>query len=132
MKIVLASWLSLLAISVCVAACATLNASTTQYVGAPHYPPTEASSVEILRFEPRKPHERLGEIVIDASSNPAPAIEKVEDKMRSEAAKIGANAVVVVLDRLQPSASFVGRPWRGGGYESTEGRKVVGIAVRYR
>lgn len=68
--------------------CASVDSYTTQYVGAPHFPPGDPAKVEILRTEPTRPHDRLGEIVIDASTDPAPQITKVEDKLRKEAAVV--------------------------------------------
>jgi hypothetical protein len=49
-----------------------------------------------LRSEPTRPNDRLGEIMIDASTDPAPPLTEVEAKLRKEAAKLGADAVVVV------------------------------------
>jgi hypothetical protein len=112
--------------------CATIDATTTQYVGAPHFPPSNPATVEILRSEPIRPHERLGEIVVDASTEPAPPIAEVEDKLRAEAAKLGADAVVVVLDRVQPVGAFVSGPWFGRDVDVIKGRKVVGVAIKYR
>ena len=66
-----------------------------------------ATSVRILRTEPTAPHDRLGEIVVDASTDPAPPVTEIERKMVEAAAKMGANAVVVVLDRVQPVAAYV-------------------------
>jgi hypothetical protein len=121
----------LLALLGCVlVSCATIDATVTQYAGAPRFPPTNPAAVEILRVEPVRPHERLGEIEVDASAEHAPPIAKVEDKMRAEAASIGADAVVVVVDRLQPVGAFVSGPWFGR--DVVKGRKVVGVAIKYR
>ena len=110
--------------------CATIDATVTQYAGAPRFPPSNPSAVEILRTEPMRPHERLGEV--DASTQPAPPIEEVENKLRSEAAKLGADAVVVVVDHLQPVGAFVSGPWFGRDVDVIKGRKVVGVAIKYR
>jgi hypothetical protein len=112
--------------------CATIDATVTQYAGAPRFPATNPAAVEILRVEPIRPHERLGEIEVDASAEPAPPIEKVEDKLRAEAASLGADAVVVVVDRLQPVGAFVSGPWFGRDVDVIKGRKVVGVAIKYR
>ena len=78
------------------AGCSSIDARTTQYVGAPHPSPTAAATVEVLRSEPTRPHVRLGEIVVDASVSPPPPITDVEQKLREQAASIGGDAVVVV------------------------------------
>jgi len=114
------------------AACASIDATSTQYVGASHPPPTDPQRVEILRAAPVRPHERLGEVVIDASTDPPPPITDVEAKLRDEAAKLGADAVVVVLDRVQPVGAYVTGPWWGRSLETVTGRKLVGVAIKYQ
>ena len=125
------AWLPLAALACMLASCASINATTTQYVGAPRFPPSDPAAVQILRTEPIRPHVRLGEIVVDASIEPAPPISEVEDKLRAEAAKLGADAVVVVVDRIQPVGAFVSGPWWGGDVDIIKGRKLVGVAIKY-
>ena len=76
-------------VALMVAACASVDATSTPYVGAPHPAPTDATTVQILRSEPTKQHDRLGEVVVDASVDPPPPITDVEAKLRGEAAKMG-------------------------------------------
>jgi hypothetical protein len=78
-----------------------------------------------------RPHVRLGEIVIDASTEPAPPVTEVEAKLRAEAGKLGADAVVVVVDRVQPVGAFVSGPWFGRDVDVFKGRKLVGVAIKY-
>jgi hypothetical protein len=111
--------------------CATMDVSTTQYVGAPRYQPTEPNAVQILRAEPTAPHERLGEVMVDASTDPAPTVVEIEQKLSKAAAKLGADAVVVVYDRVQPAAAYVSGPWWGRSVETISGRKVIAVAIRY-
>jgi hypothetical protein len=82
--------------------------------------------------EPTRPHDRLGEITVDASTDPAPPIEKVEDKLRAEAAKLGADAAVVVYDRIAPIGAYVTGPWWGRNLDTISGRKLVAVAIKYR
>jgi hypothetical protein len=112
--------------------CATGDATSTQYVGAPHPPPSDPTKVAILRAEPLRAYDRLGEVVVDASVDPAPPITQVEDKLQAEAAKLGADAVVVVLDRVRPTAVYVTGPWWGRSAETVTGRKLLGVAIKYR
>jgi hypothetical protein len=114
------------------AACATVDVTTTQYLGAPRYQPTEPNAVQILRTEPTAPHDRLGEVLVDASVDPAPSISEVEQKLCKAAAKLGADAVVVVYDRVQPVAAYVSGPGWGRSIETISGRKVVAVAIRYQ
>jgi hypothetical protein len=114
------------------AACATVDVTTTQYLGAPRYQPTEPNAVQILRTEPTAPHDRLGEVLVDASVDPPPSISEVEQKLCKAAAKLGADAVVVVYDRVQPVAAYVSGPGWGRSIETISGRKVVAVAIRYQ
>lgn len=114
------------------ASCASISSRTTQYVGAPHSTPSDPASVEILRTQPTRPHDRLGEIMVDASTDPAPAVTKVEQRLRKEAAKIGADAVVVVYDRVQPVGVFVSGTYWSRTASTITGRKLVGIAIKYK
>lgn len=117
---------------VLLAACATLDATTTAYVGAPHVRPSNPGTVEILRTEPTRPHDRLGEISVEASTEPAPPITEVEDKVRAEAAQLGADAAVVVVDRIQPVGAYVSGPWWDRSIDTITGHKLVAVAIRYR
>jgi hypothetical protein len=97
-----------------------------------HLPPTDPAGVGILRRQPMMPHVRLGEIEVDASTDPAPPVSEVEEKLRVAGAKLGANAAVVVHDRLKRKGAYVTGPWRGRTVEPSAGRKVIGVAIRYR
>ncbi|HJY76299.1 MAG TPA: hypothetical protein VKE95_06680 [Burkholderiales bacterium] len=98
------------------ASCAYVDATTTQYVGVPRFPPSDPKTVQILRGEPMQPHDRLGEILLDISVEPAPDVSEVEQRLKQEAASWGANAVLVVRDQVMPGV----------------GRKLIGVALRYR
>jgi putative NIF3 family GTP cyclohydrolase 1 type 2 len=113
-------------------ACATVDAQTTAYVGLEHPAPTLASQVQVLRVEPTRANVRLGEILIDASLDPAPPITEVEQKLREQAATLGADAVVVVYDHIQPVAAYVSGPLWSRDIETIQGRKLKGIAIRYQ
>lgn len=114
------------------AGCSSIDARTTEYVGAPHASPTNAATVEVLRSEPTRPHVRLGEIVVDATVDPAPPITDVEQKLREQAASIGGDAVVVVYDRIQPVSAYVSGPLWDRDIRSIDGRKLKGIVIKYQ
>lgn len=105
-----------LALACALTSCAYVDATTTQYVGVPRFPPTEAKSVQVLTAEPMKTHDRLGEILLDISVDPVAPVEDVEARLREEAAKMGAHAVFVVRDMVNPNV----------------GRKLIAVAIRYR
>ena len=112
--------------------CATVDAHTTAYVGVEHPAPTLPSEVQVLRTEPLRPHIRLGEVLIDASTEPAPPITEVEQKLREESAKLGGDAVVVVYDQIQPVSAYVSGPLWDRDIRTVEGRKLKGIVIKYQ
>src|SRR5688572_9592242 len=107
----------LLAALACAAAsCAYVEATTVPYVGVPRFPAVDAAKVQVLPREPAQRHERLGEVLLDISVDPAPEVAEIEDRLREEAGKMGANAIYVVRDVARPG----------------ETRKLIGIAIRYQ
>ncbi|MNN51443.1 hypothetical protein D3C81_1660790 [compost metagenome] len=86
----------------------------------------------MLRTEPLRPHVRLGEILIDASVDPAPPITEVEEKLRDESAKLGGDAVVVVYDHIQAVGAYVNGPLWARDVQTIEGRKLKGIVIKYK
>ena len=107
--------LPLLLLLLAAAACTFVEATTTQYVGVERFPPVDPSTVQVLAKEPSQRHDRLGEVLLDISVDPAPPVADIEDKLRREAAKWGANAIYVVRDSITPRE-----------------HKLIGIAIRYR
>ena len=88
--------------------------------------------MHILRTQPTQPHDRLGEIVVDTATHSATLGKDVEQKLRQEAAKLGADAVVVVDDRLQPVGTYAMGGYWDQRVEMVTGHKVVGVATKYR
>lgn len=111
--------------------CTTLDAHSIQYAGAPRFPASNPTGVKILREEPPGPNERLGEIVVDASVDPAPSVSKVEERLRIEAGKLGADAVVIVYDSIQALGVYAVAPWWNGTVPTKEGRQLIGVAIKY-
>jgi hypothetical protein len=113
------------------AGCAGPGVATIRYANVPDFPPTDPARVQILRTEPARAHQRLGEITADLTGSSAPAAHAVEESLRVAAAKLGANAVVLVVDPLQPGA-VASRAWWGTPGGTVTGRDVIGVAIRYR
>ena len=107
------------------------NISTIPYANVPDFPPTAPASVAILRTEPARAHLQLAEITVAASDNSASAAREAEEKLRTAAAGLGANAVVLVVDLFQP-ANVASRSWWKPSAATTTGRDVIGVAIRYR
>lgn len=125
----------MLTIAACVtASCATVSATSMQYVGAPGQSPTDPSHVQILTAPPAQPHERLGEISLTASTQPSPAVSNVEEKIREKAGRLGADAVVIVSDSLQPIGAYAWGGWWAWDRTvyTVTGRRLVGVAIKYR
>ena len=96
------------------------------YPNVPQFAPTHPAQVELLRREPRRTHLRLGEVWL----RPEPDMPRgyVEGTLRAQAAGMGADALVITVDR------FFREPVYGWGYGPgtyTE-RQIVGVAIRFK
>jgi hypothetical protein len=109
--------------------CNTISMRSAAYLSSPNFPPTEPSSIEILQTAPTKPHVRLGEITAEPSGNPTK--QEIQEKFQVAAAKMGANAVVIVSDRTQIMGGFVTGGWYDRQIMPVEGRVITGVAIRY-
>ena len=107
---------ALVAAAGAVASCAYVEATTVNYVGVPRFPAVDSAKVQVLPGEPAQRHDRLGEVLLDISVDPAPDVAEIEERLRDEAAKMGANAIYVIRDVARPG----------------EARKLIGIAIRYQ
>ena len=131
MKTIVPACLAISALAL--ASCATtLESTTTPYATAPQLAASDPAAVKIVRTEPLEPHDRLGEVMIDMSITYPPPIATVEAKLAEESAKLGANGVVVVVDRVQPSDNYVTGPYWGRPMEIVTGRKTIGVAIKYK
>jgi hypothetical protein len=83
----------------------------------------------ILRAEPSRPHERLGEVFAEPSGDPT--VAQYEQALREGSAKMGADAVVVVYDRMQVIGTTVSGPWWAPSSSPIVGRVVIALAIRY-
>jgi hypothetical protein len=122
--------LALLAVVVASAACSTISVSSKQYLGAPAFAPTNPDKVELLRTRPHRPHEKLGEVKLEPSGNPSTA--DLEMAMKKEAAKMGADAVVIVRDATRREGTVIEGGWWDRQAYPVYGRVIVGVAIRYR
>ncbi len=97
------------------------------YPGTPRFRPTHPADVEFLRREPRREHIRLGEVWI----RPNRGMDRfdVENILRENAARMGADALVIVADRYF-GEGVVFNYWRGR--RAVYERHIVGIAISFR
>ncbi len=110
--------------------CTSISVSSKRYLGVPEVAPTDPATVEILRHPPRRPHERLGEVTLEPSGSPT--VAAMEQAIRVEAAKMGADAAVLVFDRTKRIGTVVEGPWWARSAHPVYGRRIVAVAIRYR
>jgi hypothetical protein len=113
-----------------VTGCNTISLQTNQYIGVPTYPPTDPATIQVMRTEPTRPNVKLGEITVEPSSMDTP-VAKIEAKLQAAAAKMGANAVVIVVDRTQNMGAVVTGGWYNRQISPVVGRVIVGVAIHY-
>lgn len=111
-------------------ACASVNVSSERYLGIPQAAPTDPARVEILRHEPKRSHVRVGEVFLSPTGGAG--TDELEPALRKEAAKLGADAAVVVYDRTKRVGTFVSGNWWVRHYAPVYGRQVVAVAIRYQ
>jgi len=124
--------LALAALSFVLTSCSSIDGKTSEYVGVPHYSHTDPGQVAILRSEPTRPHERVGEMILFPSIAPAPAVHDVEKKLRKEAAKIGADAVIVLYDGIHPTEAAVSGPYANQSVQTMTGHQLIAVAIKYK
>jgi hypothetical protein len=111
--------------------CQSVSTSHVQYIGGPRVSPSDPAQVQILRAEPTRAHVRLGEVRAEPYSESMEAA-KIEDAIRKEAAKLGADAIVVVRDKTQVMGAMVTGPWWGRSVETIQGRVIIAVAIKYQ
>jgi len=112
-----------------VAGCSGVSVRSKQELGLPVYPPTEPASVQILRTQPTRPYQKIGEVAAEPYGDPS--VQKIEQGLQQEAAKMGADAVVLQMGRTVATGLIV--PGRLGGGEITPDmeRIIIGEAIKY-
>ena len=113
-----------------VTGCNTVSISSRQYLGGPTYPPTDPLQVQILRTAPTRPHVQLGQVQAEPSSDSVGAAQ-IEASLQKAAAKMGADAVVIVADRTQAMGAIVTGPLWARSVDTITGRVIIGVAIHY-
>jgi hypothetical protein len=111
------------------AGCSYVTVDTRQYLGMPQYPPTNLANVPLLREPPTRPHIRIAEIFVEPQGNPP--VTEIEQKLLQAAAKIGADAAVLVADRTMRMGAFVSGPWYGRQISPDFQRVIIAVAIKY-
>lgn len=110
-------------------ACSHVSVDVRQDLGVPTFAPTNPQSVEILRIFPARPSIQIAAISVEPTGNPP--IAEIELKLRDAAAKLGANAAVIVADRTVLMGASV-----SGGFAMRQvtrdyERLIDAVAIRY-
>jgi len=114
------------------AGCNTVSISTNQALGVPTYPPNlNPAAIPILTKPPTRSHLRLGDIKAEPSSDGVSAAQ-ITQSLQKAAAKLGADAVVIVYDRNEILGAMVSGPWWGRSVQTYTGRVIVGVAIKYQ
>lgn len=79
--------------------------------------------------EPTSPHYHLGEIFVNVSGEPSK--ERIENALRNQAAKLGADAAFIVYDRTHLFPVVYVDGW-GATVSHDRRRDIVAVAIRYK
>jgi hypothetical protein len=119
-----------LALLLTVTGCNTVSTSSHQFLGGATYPPSDPALIQILRTEPKRPHVQLGQVQAQPSSSSV-GNQEIEQALQKVAAKMGADAVVVVQDTTQVTGAYVSGPLWARSVTQVTGRVIVGVAIKY-
>jgi hypothetical protein len=110
------------------AGCSTVKVESKRYPGVPLYAPIGHEIVEILRSEPDRSYQKLGEIHLQAEKKPSP--REILRKFQEAAAKMGADAVILVADKPGLTGGPVASPkWWKPGPDARSDRIIIGVAI---
>jgi len=112
-----------------VSATGCVQVQSRPYIGVEAFSPTAPDTVQILRSAPTQPNLRLGEITVEPKNNTS--VQTIEEKFRDAAARMGANAVVIVADRTEVMGMQETGSWYNADLTPITGRVILGVAIRY-
>ena len=122
--------LAVIASLVVVTGCKTVSTRSHQYLGVQTFPASDPAQVQILRAMPTRPNVSLGEVEAQPSSNSV-GNQQIEQALQKVAAKLGANAVVILADHTQVVGATLTGPLWAQSVNPISGRVITGIAIRY-
>jgi hypothetical protein len=123
--------LCLIALVALLTACSTVHTRTNPYLGGARYPATVPDKVQILNAEPNdRPHDRLGEIFLDIDGDPSR--DKLEKKLRTAAANLGAEAVFIVHDQTHIFPVVYMDYWWGPNVSQAARRGIIAVAIKFK
>jgi hypothetical protein len=125
--------IALVAALVQVTGCVGIYEQTHAYFGSPKFSMTNPAAVQVLPAEPKRPNDRLGEVVLAVEGNASR--EELEAKLKQGGAQLGADAVYITRDRTHVVPNVYGDGWFGpGDYYNSEymRREIVAVAIKYK
>src|SRR5262245_13092230 len=82
---------------------------TNQAIGVPSYPPTDPLTVQVLQTPPTAKYITLGNINLQPAEGVP--VSKIQAKIQQAAAKLGANAAIIVVDRTAVLGATITGGW---------------------
>ena len=111
--------------------CNTVSMNATRYEGVPKYPHNQdPAQIQILHQWPSEQYVSLGEVQAQPNTDKVSA-QKITESLQHAAAKMGANAVVIVSDRNQVVGESYAGPWFAQMVTPIMGQVIIGVAIRY-
>jgi hypothetical protein len=123
-------FLAVIAVLLAVTGCNTVSINTKRYTGAPKFPPSVPAQIPVLHQWPGEPYDALGEITAEPSSSSVSA-QKITTSFQNAAAKMGADAVVIVSDRTEVMGEEVVGPGFAQMVTPIMGQVITGVAIKY-
>jgi hypothetical protein len=119
-----------MAVLIAVTGCNTVSMNTTRYTGVPKYPRSQDSAqIQILHQWPDGPYDSLGEVTAQPNTTKVSS-QKITASIQDAAAKMGANAVVIVSDQNQVVGESFAGPWFAQMETPIIGQVIIGVAIR--
>jgi hypothetical protein len=111
--------------------CNTVSMNRTPYAGVAKFPQNaDPAQIQILHQWPDGPFVALGEVTAQPNTDKVKA-QKITESIQNEAAKMGANAVVIVSDKNQLVGVSYAGPWFAQMATPIMGTVITGVAIHY-
>lgn len=99
--------------------CGCAGDVANRYYGDIHYPPRSVEAVEVLKASPGRPYVVIADFQ---------ARRQTVEGLRQEAAKIGADAIIVAT---LGGRYYLGDEWAGQDSQAHTYSRIVGTAIKY-
>lgn len=110
--------------------CASVPTTSHAYLGTTPCSPTTTASIRILREAPKAAYVSLGEIRAEPCREDL-SNAKIEEALKLEAAKLGADAIILKSDKMEITGAASTGPRWGRAYDKVMDRVIVAVAIKY-